>query len=356
MKRGRTILAVLLVSLAFSGVFGVRADTADELLASLKSVFAGSTEEALAASDTLTQLFSAKTVTDYLIRLLAACFAKNGGPVTVMAAIVLLAAVIGIFAPPDAARLPNVICLCAMTSSVFSLVVPLLDVIETYLRTLSAFITGVSASFSLLDAASGYMSTAAVTKSAGAAVTAICETVSVGVVLPCVRVILALSALGILSDGVNVSGITSFLRSFCLWGLGILFALFGCVHAVLVKVASGADEYLLRSARVSASRLIPVAGGLVADCLESVLGAMKQIRTGAGGLGIAYLVFTLLPPLASVLAVKAVLLFVGFFAKTLGQNRLVSLLDGIGSALNLLLALVLFAFAGGTVIAAAMLG
>ena len=89
---------------------------------------------------------------------------------------------------------------------------------------------------------------------------------------------------------------------------------------------------------------------MVSESLKSVIAGINMIKSVTGGFGIAYVLYTVIPPLCSVLIVKFIILACSFLAKLVGEKKHAAFLDGVGGALNVLLACVIFASVSGILI------
>lgn len=273
-------------------------------------------------------------------------------PMLTLMSIILVANVVSIYKDNlsvSSATLDYATLLAVMLVS-FSLVTPLIVTVSDYLSDYTLFINSMSGTLSLVLTSSGNVSAAAASSASSAFTMGITQIISVNIILPCARAVIALSTISTLSQSIDLSGITGFIRSFCTWGMGVLFAVFGGVHSAAVKIAAGADSLAVRGIRFSAARLIPVAGNMISESMKTVLTGMSIIKSTAGGLGIAYILYSLLPAVCSVLCVKIVILTASFFSKLMGMSKHTSFFEGINASLNILLAVCVFASVSGIII------
>ena len=247
-------------------------------------------------------------------------------------------------------KITDYICILSTVSVCFIMVSSVIEGVSGYLKSYTSFMTAMSGASSALLASSGNVGASLTSAASSSFIVGITEALSVQIILPCVKIIISLSAVNALSSSVDLSGITSFIKSFCLWGIGILFTLFGAVHGTAVAVSSGTDSLALRGIRFSAARLIPVAGGMISESMRTVIAGVSAIKTTAGGLGIAYILYSLIPALTSVLCVKLPILAGIFTARLFGARQQLSFLEGLNGALNILMSVCIFASVSGIVI------
>ena len=289
---------------------------------------------------------------DLGIESMTAALKKSFAVFPLLAAVILLSSVIGIYSDNLAGggKLLEFACLLGVVSIVFGAVKPVLQTAEHFLEQYTAFMTSSSASLSLLLASGGQAGAAAVHASSSAFTVGLMQILSSGVVLPCAKLVLALGVLSSLSKTLDLSGVISFIRNFCTWGLGVLFAVFGGVHAAAIRISAGADSAAFRGIRFTAARLVPIAGNMLSECFRTVVGAVSVIKGAFGALGIAYLLYLVLPALCTVLAVKFAVLLALFLSKLMGTRPFTGFLESVGGALNILLAVCLFAAVSGIIL------
>ncbi len=269
-----------------------------------------------------------------------------------LVAVILLSCVIGIYSENlgGGSRLAEFACLLGVCTIVVNAAVPVLTAVSGFLEEYAAFMTASNAAASLLMASSGSAGSGAAAASASAFTLGILQILAVRIVFPCVKTVLAFGFLSALSKTLDLSGFIGFLRNFCTWGLGVLFAVFGGIQAVCIRTAAGTDNAAVRGIRFTAARLIPIAGNMLSECFRTVLGAASVLKTAFGALGIAYLLYLVIPTLCTVVALKFAVLLALFCSKLMGTRPFTSFLESVGGALNILIAICVFAAANGMIL------
>ena len=232
------------------------------------------------------------------------------------------------------------------------MITPLLLSVTGFLDKHTSFMTAMTSTSAVLLSASGSAGSAAVSSVSASFITAFTQICSVNIILPAVKVIIVLSSVGAISKSLDLSGIISFLKSFCLYGTGLLFAVFLSVHALTLDIASGSDSLIFKSLRFTAARLIPIAGGMISESIKTVLAGMNVIKKSAGGIGIAYIIYTAIPAVISVLSVKTAIVITLAVSRLFSVRKHAHFLDGLNGACNLLLSICIFAAFSGIIILA----
>lgn len=232
------------------------------------------------------------------------------------------------------------------------LITPLLLSISDFLDNHIIFMTSVSSCTGILLAGSGAVTTAATASAYSSFITGFTQICATAIIIPVIKIIIALSCVNALNDYGDFSGIIGFLKSFCTYGLGLLFAVFLGVHAVSVSISTSTDSLAFRAIRFTFARLIPVAGGMISESIKTVLAGTKVIKNAYGGIGIAYIIYMIIPVAISILWVKISLLIALNIAKLFNIKEISGFLDGLSNACNLIIAICIFAAFGGIIILA----
>ncbi len=156
--------------------------------------------------------------------------------------------------------------------------------------------------------------------------------------IPGTKICVSLCAVSALGKASNLSGISSFIKSLCMWISGIIMTVFCGVLSLQSFIGAEADSLAMRGIKFTAAKLIPVAGGMVSESLKTVVAGAGYIKSVAGGAAIAYIIYTIMPALACVLAIKLLFYLAGLCSKLTGQKELQGYIDSASSAVNLLYA------------------
>lgn len=216
-----------------------------------------------------------------------------------------------------------------------------IDAIEENIRRLCAFMLSFIPSMTAIYVSGGNTTTAVSSSITCTATVGALQLIGSKVIIPFVKLGVSLSAVNGICRKADLSGVTGFLRSAGLWITGLSLTIFTGLLSVQTLISNSTDTLALRGIRFSAAKLIPVAGGMVSESLKTVLSGVSLVRNVAGGAGIAFIIYTVIPPVVSVLILKLFCILSSMCAKLSGLSEQSGYLDGLNSALNLLLAIVL---------------
>ena len=111
-----------------------------------------------------------------------------------------------------------------------------------------------------------------------------------------------ISILNHLSPKIHLSRLSSLLESAASWTLGIGFTVFISVTTLQSFGAAAADGVSIRTAKYAVDHFVPVVGGMVADTMDTLVGASLLIKNALGITGLMALVSISAAPMAQTLA------------------------------------------------------
>lgn len=153
---------------------------------------------------------------------------------------------------------------------------------------------------------------------------------------PLIMIYLALVLANSLSEGLSVGKLAKFLKQTVQWGLGMSMTIFTAVLAVSGGFAAVADGISLRTAKYVAGNLVPVAGKLFADVLDTAAGAALILKNSIGLIGMIAIVAILIIPLVGIFLQAMLLKLVGAIVEPLGDSRTSGILDELGNVMMLI--------------------
>ncbi len=149
------------------------------------------------------------------------------------------------------------------------------------------------------------------------------------IILPSMRLCLALCVAGAVSDGASLSPISDFIKNFCSKLIAYAMMLINSGMLLSCKLASAADGTLVRSLKFASSSFIPVIGSAVSEATSTVLASVSAVRTSFGVFGVVALFYILLPTLIKTAVHKGAFGLAASVAKSLGLDTESSLLSGM---------------------------
>lgn len=217
-------------------------------------------------------------------------------------------------------------------------VLGMLSLCETVTRTACAFLTGAVPVYTGLLAASGSGAAGSGYSVLAMAAGAGLPVLEAGVVLPLLRVYLALSVCSAAS-GAKLGSLTSSLYSFGKWALVMGVTVFTGILSVQAVVNGQVDAAAAKAAKLALSSGVPIVGGALGDAVGAIQNSVRIVKSGVGAFGILAAVCIFLPAMAEC--------FLWSLVCTLGQAagdlfeapRISGLLEACGGVVKMVLAL-----------------
>lgn len=306
------------------------------------------------AGETATSSLLPQNILTYTTDCLKNVFSGSHPKMLAVFSIIMLSCLVQVFSKNlgNSANITDTVSLLSLILVCLNITAPLLISVTDYLEKHISFMMSVTSTTGVILASSGNVSGAAASSASSAFITAFTEVCAVYIILPAVKTVIILSCAGAISGFIDLSGIINFLKSFCTYGIGLIFSVFLGVHTLAVNIAANTDSIAFKSIRFTFARLIPVAGGMISESIRSVLAGINIIKSAAGGIGIAYIIYTAIPTVLSVILAKTVILSGIQLAKIFGVRKHLSFLEGLNGAYNLLFAICVFAAFGGIIVLA----
>lgn len=165
-------------------------------------------------------------------------------------------------------------------------------------------------------------------------------TVIRNVLLPMVYVYVAAAAAAAMLPGYSLDRIAAGIRKIVTWALTGLLALFTGYLTLSGAAAAPVDAAALRLTRTVISTAVPVVGGIISRASDSVLSAAELLKSSLGVLGMLAVLATCLTPFVKMAVQYLLYKMTAFLAATAGNSALVALINALGSAFGLVLAMV----------------
>ena len=142
-------------------------------------------------------------------------------------------------------------------------------------------------------------------------------------------------ALGLIADlgGGSSAGLFKSAKGFFSWGIGILTFILGATLALQTVIASASDSMLMRSAKFTASGMIPIVGGSVSGAISTLASGLSYAKSFIGIGAVSVITAIALAPIILMLAYRCVLSlsvdFLGFLDTGSGVRCFSSMLGAL---------------------------
>lgn len=278
-------------------------------------------------------------VIDYFVGSLKAPFVMLG---RILAVIMLCAVIRSVSTQNDAmSRVIELLCLLCtvvlITDTVRNSFVSIKESIEsvnTYLTAYLPIFSGITLAGGNVIGSNGYL----------AIMLFVCEIMGViasKVLLPFLSLVLAVTLVSCINPKLCFSEIAFGIKKVVTVGLGLVMTVFTGIMTVQGMTGAAADNVSSKAIRFAASSFIPIIGASVSEAYSAVKGSLGVIRTTVGSIGIIVLLFIVLRPLISVLAVRFVIFLAKCANDLFGQRQAAELLKSVNSVLSIAMSILI---------------
>ncbi len=141
------------------------------------------------------------------------------------------------------------------------------------------------------------------------------------IIIPALRVMLAVSAVSALAPGLGLDKLTAAVEKNAKWLMGLIGVLLSGALAISSVAASAADNAATRTARFVLSGTVPIVGGAISDAIGTITNCVSIVRTSAGAFGLVAGIFIVLPVVADAVVWMIGLNCSAWAAEALGAQR-----------------------------------
>lgn len=158
-------------------------------------------------------------------------------------------------------------------------------------------------------------------------------------ILPVVSIITVLAIVSKISDKVQISKLTEFMKSSVVWFLGIIITAFVGVISLEGTLTSSVDGITAKTAKAAVSSLIPVVGKILGDSVDTVLGCGIILKNAIGIVGVIIIIGICIMPVIKLATLSIMYSIASAIVEPLADSKIVKLLDEMGGIFKLLLAI-----------------
>jgi stage III sporulation protein AE len=142
-----------------------------------------------------------------------------------------------------------------------------------------------------------------------------------------------------ISDKIQITKLTNFLKSSIVWILGIILTVFVCSLSIEGTLSSSVDGMTAKTAKAAVSNFIPVVGKILGDSVDSIIGCGNILKNSIGVIGIIVIMGIVLIPI-----LKLSILWISFYilsgvCELVADEKIVKLISQISDSYKIMLAI-----------------
>lgn len=161
------------------------------------------------------------------------------------------------------------------------------------------------------------------------------------VIVPFLNMFLGVSVTAGVCSESKLSGITAVISKAVKWILGFVMTVFTAVLSFKQLITASVDDVSTRAVRFTLNSFIPIVGSALSDAYKTVQGSVNLLKSGLGIFVIVSVAFVFLPIILKSLLWIFTLSAGKLLADVLGITQVRDLLEGVGTVMSTLLAIVL---------------
>jgi len=169
----------------------------------------------------------------------------------------------------------------------------------------------------------------------------ICTYISVGLILPLVNVYIGLIIAQSININVKLNNFTGFIKSAVNWMIGIVFTVFIGLMSLQSLISGAADTVTKRTVKFAIGSIIPVAGGIFGDAMETIFSCANSVKSLSGVFGIIIIALIIITPLLTIFSKYIIFKLLALFSELMGANRFSSIISNFAGAFGILASLTL---------------
>ena len=159
------------------------------------------------------------------------------------------------------------------------------------------------------------------------------------IILPLVLIFTSLVVLSKLTDKIQISKLSKFLKSGIVWLLGIILTIFVGVVSLEGTMSSSVDGVTAKTTKAVISSAVPVVGKILGDAVDTVLGGGIILKNAIGLVGVIIVIGMCIAPILKLAILCITYKFLATITEPIADSNITGLLEQIGDIFKILLAI-----------------
>lgn len=159
------------------------------------------------------------------------------------------------------------------------------------------------------------------------------------IILPLVLIFTSLVVLSKLTDKIQISKLSKFLKSGIVWFLGIILTIFVGVVSLEGTMSSSVDGVTAKTTKAVISSAVPVVGKILGDAVDTVLGGGIILKNAIGLVGVIIVIGMCIAPILKLAILCITYKFLATITEPIADSNITGLLEQIGDIFKILLAI-----------------
>ncbi len=155
--------------------------------------------------------------------------------------------------------------------------------------------------------------------------------------IPLIFFITVLNIVNNISDKVQLTKLSGFIKQICTWGIGLMLTVFIAVVSIQGTMGAVVDGVTSKTAKFALGTFIPVVGKYLADAADTVVGCTLVIKNASGLIAMIGIIVICLAPLLKILALVILYKLASAVVEPISDKKITNCLSDMANSLVFLL-------------------
>lgn len=155
--------------------------------------------------------------------------------------------------------------------------------------------------------------------------------------IPLIFLVTVLNIVNNISDKVQLTKLSGFIKQICTWGLGLILTVFIGIVSIQGSMGAVVDGVTSKTAKYALGTFIPVVGKYLADAADTVVGCTLIIKNASGLITMIGIIIICLAPLLKILAVIILYKLACAFVEPISDKKITNCLNDMAGSLTYVL-------------------
>ena len=229
--------------------------------------------------------------------------------------------------------------LLCIALTVYNIIFELWQEVRNVLNGVSVIINSMLPVMAALYAAGGNAATAVANNASMTVIMTVMENICYYGLYPILQICFGISLAASVSNTINLSGISSFIRNTYIFILSLIMTVLSAVMAYQTNLTLSADNVAARTIKFTMGNAIPIVGGAVGEAVRALSGSIGYIKNTVGTLAVFAVIIVILPVLVNLLLNRIGINLVSVIAKIIGCDKESAFLGDAVSLMNYAIAM-----------------
>ncbi len=155
--------------------------------------------------------------------------------------------------------------------------------------------------------------------------------------IPLIFIVTVLNIVNNISDKVQLTRLSGFLKQICTWGLGLILTVFIAIVSIQGSMGAVVDGVTSKTAKYALGTFIPVVGKYLADAADTVVGCTLVIKNASGLVAMIGIIIICLAPLLKILAMIILYKLACAFVEPISDKKITNCLNDMAGSMTYIL-------------------